>query len=109
MIHMFTFSKILKMEEEFVEKMCNEVIAMKPDLVITEKGVSDLAQHYLVKAGISVIRRVRKSDNNRIGRSVILATLFLSKPPIKPCHDQTCLQGFRRGPIQSRLYSHRKW
>ena len=70
------------MEEEFVEKMCNEVIAMKPDLVITEKGVSDLAQHYLVKAGISVIRRVRKSDNNRIGRSVILATLFLSKPPI---------------------------
>ena len=56
------------MEEEFIEKMCNEVIAMKPDLVITEKGVSDLAQHYLVKAGISCIRRVRKSDNNRIAR-----------------------------------------
>jgi len=37
--------------------------------VITEKGVSDLAQHYLVKAGISVIRRVRKSDNNRIARA----------------------------------------
>lgn len=62
------FSKILRMEEEFIEKMCAEVIAVKPDLVITEKGVSDLAQHYLVKAGISVIRRVRKSDNNRIAR-----------------------------------------
>ena len=48
--------------------MCDEVIAFKPDLVITEKGVSDLAQHFLVKAGISVIRRVRKTDNNRIAR-----------------------------------------
>jgi chaperonin GroEL (HSP60 family) len=32
-------------------------------------GVSDLAQHYLVKAGITAIRRVRKSDNNRIARA----------------------------------------
>ncbi|KAK3098753.1 hypothetical protein FSP39_022735 [Pinctada imbricata] len=65
--HVFS-SKILQMEEEFVRKMCDEVIAVKPDLVITEKGVSDLAQHFLVKAGISCIRRVRKSDNNRIAR-----------------------------------------
>ncbi|GFS25331.1 T-complex protein 1 subunit gamma [Elysia marginata] len=63
------FSKILKLEEEYIEKICNEVIALKPDLVITEKGVSDLAQHYLVKANISVLRRVRKSDNNRIARA----------------------------------------
>ena len=48
--------------------MCDEIIALKPDLVITEKGVSDLAQHFLVKAGITAIRRVRKSDNNRIAR-----------------------------------------
>ncbi|XP_052795971.1 T-complex protein 1 subunit gamma-like [Mya arenaria] len=63
------FSKILRMEEEFIEKMCNEIIEVKPDLIITEKGVSDLAQHYLIKAGISCIRRVRKSDNNRIARA----------------------------------------
>ncbi|RUS79981.1 hypothetical protein EGW08_012246 [Elysia chlorotica] len=63
------FSKILKLEEEYIEKICKEVIALKPDLVITEKGVSDLAQHYLVKANISVLRRVRKSDNNRIARA----------------------------------------
>ncbi|BFY98116.1 hypothetical protein BsWGS_01156 [Bradybaena similaris] len=63
------FSKILKLEEEYIEKICSDIIALKPDLVITEKGVSDLAQHYLVKANISVIRRVRKSDNNRIARA----------------------------------------
>jgi len=49
--------------------MCNEIIACKPDVVVTEKGVSDLAQHYLVKANISVIRRIRKTDNNRIARA----------------------------------------
>lgn len=30
----------------------------------------DLAQHYLQKAGISVLRRLRKTDNNRIARAV---------------------------------------
>jgi len=49
--------------------MCADIIAVKPDLVVTEKGVSDLAQHYLQKANISVLRRVRKTDNNRIARA----------------------------------------
>ena len=31
---------------------------------------ADLAQHYLLKANITTIRRVRKSDNNRIARAV---------------------------------------
>jgi len=63
------FTKILELEEQFIQKLCNDVIKMKPDLVFTEKGISDLAQHYLVKAGITAIRRVRKSDNNRIARA----------------------------------------
>merc|ERR1719326_398762 len=48
--------------------MSEDIIKLKPDLVITEKGVSDLAQHFLLKANISVIRRVRKTDNVRIAR-----------------------------------------
>lgn len=31
--------------------------------------MADLAQHYFVKANITAIRRVRKSDNNRIARA----------------------------------------
>ncbi len=34
------FSRLLKLEEEYVQKMCDEIIAVKPDLVFTEKGVS---------------------------------------------------------------------
>jgi len=63
------FSKMLQLEEEHVKAQCDDLIALKPDLVITEKGVSDLAQHFLSKANISVIRRVKKSDNNRIARA----------------------------------------
>jgi len=63
------FSKVLEQEETFIKKMCDEILAFKPDLVITEKGVSDLAQHFFNKAGVTAIRRLRKSDNLRVARA----------------------------------------
>ncbi|XP_064475152.1 T-complex protein 1 subunit gamma-like [Ornithodoros turicata] len=63
------FTKILEIEEQYVQQMCSDLIKLKPDVVITEKGISDLAQHYLMKANISCVRRVRKTDNNRIARA----------------------------------------
>jgi len=63
------WESLLLEEENAIKEMCNDIIAVKPDLVVTEKGVSDLAQHYLQKANISVLRRVRKTDNNRIARA----------------------------------------
>jgi T-complex protein 1 subunit gamma len=63
------WNTLLKLEEEYVENMCMEIIAHKPDIVITEKGVSDLAQHYLAKANITAFRRLRKTDNNRVARA----------------------------------------
>jgi T-complex protein 1 subunit gamma len=81
------WNRVLQIEEEQIKSMCEKIIEYKPDLVFTEKGVSgrsqsrtslgtlidlcvDLAQHYLLKADITAIRRVRKSDNNRIARAV---------------------------------------
>ncbi|XP_029514156.1 T-complex protein 1 subunit gamma [Oncorhynchus nerka] len=63
------FARILQMEEEYIQQICEDIIRLKPDLIFTEKGVSDLAQHYLMKANITAIRRVRKTDNNRIARA----------------------------------------
>jgi len=62
------FANVLKQEETEVEEMCAHILRVKPDVVITEKGVSDLAQHFLLKNNVSVIRRIRKTDNLRIGR-----------------------------------------
>lgn len=64
------FNALLRQEEEYIEQMCAQIVAFKPDIVITEKGVSDLAQHYFLKAGITAFRRLRKTDQNRVARAV---------------------------------------
>merc|ERR1712024_259773 len=63
------FAKILQQEEAYIKRICDDILKFSPDLVITEKGVSDLAQHFLSKADISVIRRLRKTDNLRVARA----------------------------------------
>jgi len=79
---MTDWNAYLQLEEETVKKMCNDIIKFKPDIVFTEKGMSDLAQHFFVKAGITGIRRLRKTDNNRIARAVG-ATICHSTEDIK--------------------------
>ena len=57
------------MEEIEVMRMCDSILKVRPDVVITEKGVSDTAQHYLLtKGNCTVFRRLRKTDNNRVAR-----------------------------------------
>eukprot|EP01086_Lenisia_limosa_P016367 TRINITY_DN60_c0_g1_i1.p1 TRINITY_DN60_c0_g1~~TRINITY_DN60_c0_g1_i1.p1 ORF type:complete len:501 (+),score=206.64 TRINITY_DN60_c0_g1_i1:144-1646(+) len=63
------WNELLTLEEEAIREMCNHIIACKPDVVFTEKGVSDLAQHYLVKENITAIRRLRKGDALRLARA----------------------------------------
>ena len=63
------FERLLRIEEEYISKVCRDIIEFKPDVVVTEKGCSDLAGHILFKSNISVIRRLRKTDNNRIARA----------------------------------------
>jgi T-complex protein 1 subunit gamma len=72
------FEAILKKEEDYIKRICDDIIALRPDVVITEKGVSDLASHYFVKAGISAIRRIRKTDNLRVGR--VCGATVVSRP-----------------------------
>merc|ERR1719421_188004 len=42
------WEQLLQQEEDAIKAVCDEIIEFKPDLVVTEKGVSDLAQHYLL-------------------------------------------------------------
>ncbi|GAB4816804.1 hypothetical protein N2152v2_003850 [Parachlorella kessleri] len=72
------WATLLKMEEEWIERTCSQIAQFKPDVVITEKGLSDLAAHFLTKAGISAIRRLRKTDNNRIARAT--GATIVSRP-----------------------------
>ncbi|KAI5316214.1 hypothetical protein L3X38_045390 [Prunus dulcis] len=60
---------LLQLEEEYIESLCVQILKFKPDVVITEKGLSDLACHYFSKACVSAIRWLRKTDNNRIAKA----------------------------------------
>jgi T-complex protein 1 subunit gamma len=72
------WNTLLRMEEEYIENMCAQIVAFKPDIVITEKGVSDLTQHYFMKANITAFRRVKKTDNNRLSRAT--GATIVSRP-----------------------------
>lgn len=34
------FTRMLQLEEEYIKRVCDDIIAHKPDLVVTEKGIS---------------------------------------------------------------------
>ena len=63
-----SMTEALQQEIDEIAVMCSYIAKWKPDVVITEKGISDLAQHFLLKNNVSMIRRVRKTDNVRIAR-----------------------------------------
>ena len=63
------WARVLAIEEEQVREACAAIVRLKPDLVVTEKGISDLAQHCFVQAGITALRRVKKMDNLRLARA----------------------------------------
>jgi len=63
------FEKVMKEEEAVIQKMVQDIVKHKPDLVITEKGLSDEAQHWFVKHNVTALRRVQKSYNNRLARA----------------------------------------
>ena len=84
---------LLKLEEDWIQDTCKEIAKHKPDVVITEKGLSDLAMHYLSKANISAIRRLRKTDNNRIARAT--GATIVHRQCFSHSHEQRLLPPWR--------------
>ncbi len=56
-------------EEKMIRSMVDKIIESGANAVIAQKGIDDVAQHFLAKAGILAVRRVKKSDVERIHRS----------------------------------------
>jgi len=64
------FERYLHIEENAIRQLCDDIIALTPDVVLCTKGCTDLAQHFLVEAGVSVLRRNKAWELNRIARAV---------------------------------------
>jgi thermosome len=59
----------LDQEEKMLKAMVDKIINSGANVVICQKGIDDMAQHYLSKAGILAIRRVKKSDIEKLSRA----------------------------------------
>jgi thermosome len=56
-------------EENVLRRMVAQVQKSGANVVICQKGIDDLAQHYLAKDGIYAVRRVKKSDLEKLERA----------------------------------------
>jgi len=61
--------KFLQEEEEILKKMVDKIAETGANVVICQKGIDDVAQHFLAKKGILAVRRVKKSDMEKLARA----------------------------------------
>lgn len=56
-------------EERMLREMVEKIKAIGANVVFCQKGIDDMAQHFLAKAGILAVRRVKKSDMEKLARA----------------------------------------
>ena len=59
----------LEEENRMLKSMVDKIIQSGANVVVCQKGIDDIAQHYLAKAGILVVRRVKESDMTKMARA----------------------------------------
>ncbi len=59
----------LQEEENMLRRMVDQVKKSGANVAFCQKGIDDLAQHYLAKEGIYAVRRVKKSDMEKLAKA----------------------------------------
>jgi thermosome len=59
----------LQQEEEILKKYVDKLSEVGANVVITQKGIDEVAQHFLAKKGILAVRRVKRSDLEKLERA----------------------------------------
>ncbi len=59
----------IEMEEKMLKEMVDKIVKTGANVVFCQKGIDDTAQHYLAKAGIYAVRRVTRSDMEKLERA----------------------------------------
>lgn len=59
----------LDQESETFKKMVDKIKKSTANVVLCQKGIDDLAQHYLAKEGVFAVRRVKKSDMEKLAKA----------------------------------------
>ncbi|MEM2120476.1 MAG: thermosome subunit beta [Archaeoglobaceae archaeon] len=61
--------KFIEQEERMLKEMVDKIASAGANVVFCQKGIDDLAQYYLAKAGILAVRRVKKSDIEKLAKA----------------------------------------
>ncbi|MEM1841009.1 MAG: thermosome subunit alpha [Ignisphaera sp.] len=61
--------KFLEEKENILRDMVEKLASVGATVVICQKGIDDVAQHYLAKKGIMAVRRVKRSDMEKLERA----------------------------------------
>jgi thermosome len=61
--------EFLEQEEKMLKSMVDKVAASGANVILCQKGIDDMAQHYLAKRGIMADRRVKKSDMEKLAKA----------------------------------------
>ncbi|HEC57712.1 MAG TPA: thermosome subunit [Candidatus Syntrophoarchaeum butanivorans] len=56
-------------EEKMLREMVEKIKSTGANVLFCQKGIDDIAQHYLAKNGILAVRRVKESDMKKLGRA----------------------------------------
>jgi chaperonin GroEL (HSP60 family) len=59
----------LKQEEDMLRDMTEKIVASGANVVLCEKGIDDMAQHFLARKGILAVRRIKKSDMEKLAKA----------------------------------------
>ena len=62
-------SQFLDEEEQYLKSLVEKIQASGANVVICQKGIDDMAQHYMAKAGLFAIRRAKKSDMEALSKA----------------------------------------
>tara|TARA_B110000444_G_scaffold52864_1_gene48787 strand:+ start:17507 stop:19138 length:1632 start_codon:yes stop_codon:yes gene_type:complete len=62
-------SLFLEEEENYIRGLVHKIQASGATVLICQKGIDELAQHYMSKAGIFAIRRAKKSDMEALSKA----------------------------------------
>ncbi|MCD6164838.1 MAG: thermosome subunit, partial [Candidatus Odinarchaeota archaeon] len=56
-------------EQRMLREMVEKIKEVGANVVLCQKGIDDVAQHFLAKAGILAVRRVKKSDMEKLAKA----------------------------------------
>jgi thermosome len=61
--------KFLDEENNILKSMVNKVSSTGANVALCQKGIDDMAQHYLARAGILAVRRIKESDMSKLAKA----------------------------------------